>query len=481
MSRREQIRAVFAILSILILDLLAYYLALSLAYFLRVGLNQIVSIHFGMPFSFYSRMYWIPLIFMVAYAFEQLYGKRAPYWDEVGRMLKANLIAIGSVFAILALLKVADRFSRLFLLLLGLMVCLIQPVIRLWGKRLLHSLKIWCEPVVIFGTGTLGKSIADAFASDPYLGYRVTGFVSLKPGKSVVETSKRRQFPILCTFNEVVDQGSLANATRFVFAEETLANGEATRYLNEVIRHFRKVLVVPSSLQIPVLNTEPLHLFREQMMVFRINNNLLNPVSRFLKRTFDLASAFLSLPFLLPAVLVIALLIRLESRGTAFYSQDRIGFKGRIFRFYKFRTMYVNNEEILEQHLASNPEIREEWEQFKKLRGKDPRVTRIGRFLRKTSLDELPQIWNVFRGNMSLVGPRPYLPREQEEMKEEFSMIIAAKPGLTGLWQISGRNELAFQDRLKMDQWYVANWTLWLDVEILIKTIAVVLKREGAY
>jgi len=143
--------------------------------------------------------------------------------------------------------------------------------------------------------------------------------------------------------------------------------------------------------------------------------------------------------------------------------------------------MYLNSDEILQEFLEKNPEAKKEWDKYKKLKSYDPRVTKIGKFLRATSLDELPQIFNVLKGDMSLVGLRPYLPREISDMGEYKDIILLTRPGITGLWQISGRNELTFQDRLKLDTWYVLNWSLWLDIVILFKTIKVVLKREGAY
>ena len=143
--------------------------------------------------------------------------------------------------------------------------------------------------------------------------------------------------------------------------------------------------------------------------------------------------------------------------------------------------MYLNSDEILQEFLEKNPEAKKEWDKYKKLKSYDPRVTKIGKFLRATSLDELPQIFNVLKGDMSLVGLRPYLPREISDMGEYKDIILLTRPGITGLWQISGRNELTFQDRLKLDTWYVLNWSLWLDIVILFKTIKVVLNREGAY
>ncbi len=211
----------------------------------------------------------------------------------------------------------------------------------------------------------------------------------------------------------------------------------------------------------------------------RISTNSL--VNEGLKRAFDIIISILLLPFILPIIGLIAILIKIDSEGPVFFIQDRLGKNGKKFKCIKFRTMYVNNDEILEDYLKRNPEKREEWNKYKKLKSFDPRVTRVGRFLRKTSLDELPQIFNVIKGDMSLVGPRPYLPKEETDMGYFKNTILLTKPGITGLWQVSGRNELEFKVRLILDERYVLNWSFWLDLLIMLKTIKVVLKREGAY
>lgn len=479
---KEQVRKWTGVFLLICLDLSVYGISLSLAHGLRQNLNAIVTTQFNTPFRFYISVWWIPLIYMAIFFYEGLYNRRSPYWDEVGRLFRADFFATGVVFAILTLMKMSDRFSRLLLVLMWLCMSLLHPVFRLWGKRILFYLRIWREKVAIRGSGTLALSVADALASDRHMGFDVIGFVSPHSNdKTDVETPGGRNFPALGTLEQAIQSGIVSRSTQMVYAEEGQGSEAATARLNDMIRYFHNVLVVPSSLRIPMLNTEPLHLFREQIMVLKIKNNLLSPINRLIKRLFDLVLTLLAMPVVLLLGLVLAVLIRLESKGAAVFSQERIGCRGKSFRLYKFRSMYLNSEEILEHYLAENTQARAEWQQYRKLHGKDPRVTRIGRFIRRTSLDELLQLANVLKGNMSLVGPRPYLPDEQNEMKEKYSMIVAAKPGISGLWQISGRSNLDFQDRLHLDEWYVSNWTLWLDVEILIKTIGVVLKRDGAY
>lgn len=199
-----------------------------------------------------------------------------------------------------------------------------------------------------------------------------------------------------------------------------------------------------------------------------------------MKRAFDLAVVVLLAPLYLPLFIALGMVVKVSSAGPIFYSQKRIGYRGRYFSAWKFRTMIPNADQVLEDYLAANPALREEWEQDHKLRD-DPRITPIGRILRKTSLDELPQLWNVFLGQMSLVGPRPIVADEIDKYGTIFQEYIQVVPGITGLWQISGRNNTSYEERVALDSKYVRNWSLRWDVFILLRTVKTVLLREGAF
>jgi len=185
------------------------------------------------------------------------------------------------------------------------------------------------------------------------------------------------------------------------------------------------------------------------------------------------------LPFFVILHFIISILIKFDSRGSVFFKQERIGKDGKVFICYKYRSMYENGDEILREYLKKHPEEVLYYEKYHKYKN-DPRITRIGKFLRVTSLDELPQIINVIKGEMSFIGPRPYLPVEEKKMGNYKKYIFKVKPGITGLWQVSGRNNLTFEERLKLDKIYVENWSIWMDIKILLKTIKVVLFRIGA-
>lgn len=211
-----------------------------------------------------------------------------------------------------------------------------------------------------------------------------------------------------------------------------------------------------------------------------IRHNLLDPWSKRTKRALDLFGVMAVGLLISPLLLTVSLLIRLDSPGSAFYTHRRLGAGGEHFRCWKFRTMYANADTILEEHIGNNPAVGAEWEENFKLR-EDPRVTRMGRFLRKTSLDELPQLWNVLRGEMSLIGPRPIVDSEIEKYGEIYQLYRRIRPGISGLWQVSGRSETTYDERVGMDSDYVRNWSVWLDILILARTAHSVLCGRGAY
>ncbi|MEM7828573.1 MAG: exopolysaccharide biosynthesis polyprenyl glycosylphosphotransferase, partial [Candidatus Aenigmatarchaeota archaeon] len=253
-------------------------------------------------------------------------------------------------------------------------------------------------------------------------------------------------------------------------------------FVTKIRRSAKNVFILPDSSSLFSYYSYLFSTIYSDTLVLSIKNNLKEPFNIITKRLFDVAFCILLLPLILPTMFIIAILIKVDSKGPAIFKQRRMGRGGKAIMIYKFRTMYMNSDEILKDYLMNNPHAREEWELFRKLKKGDPRITRIGKFLRRTSLDELPQIFNVLKGEMSLVGPRPVSEEEIEKYYREFSdFYYEVQPGITGLWQVSGRNETDFPRRVFLDSIYALNWSLWLDIVILIKTIKSVVKGEGAY
>lgn len=214
-------------------------------------------------------------------------------------------------------------------------------------------------------------------------------------------------------------------------------------------------------------------------MIFRVQQNLAKLSSRILKRTFDIIGAISIIVILSPLLIYISHKVKKDG-GPAIYGHERVGKDGKSFKCLKFRSMVVNSKQVLEELLLSNADAKAEWDATFKLKN-DPRITKIGQFLRKTSLDELPQLFNVLKGEMSLVGPRPIITAELERYNDEVEYYLLSKPGMTGLWQVSGRSDVDYDTRVYLDAWYVKNWSMWNDIAILFKTITVVLKKDGAY
>jgi undecaprenyl-phosphate galactose phosphotransferase len=249
--------------------------------------------------------------------------------------------------------------------------------------------------------------------------------------------------------------------------------------LQRLSARYGDLSIIPPLRGLPLYGMELTHFFSHEVLMLTARNNLARPIPRLLKRLFDIAGSMILLVALAPLLAFLSWKIR-RSGGAAVFSHLRVGRYGKMFGCLKFRTMVRDADEILKRRLDDDPDARTEWEQSFKLKD-DPRITPIGAFLRRTSLDELPQLWNVLKGEMSLVGPRPIIEEELERYGDQVGYYLETRPGITGLWQISGRNNTSYDDRVALDSWYVRNWSLWYDLVILVKTINVVVKGQGAY
>ena len=253
-------------------------------------------------------------------------------------------------------------------------------------------------------------------------------------------------------------------------------NKEQKKQIYELSLSFPDLIYVMGESTLSSLSMKPLDL--AGLPAIHVKYNLLNIWARLMKRFADLTICILSIIVTLPIFFVLAALIYLDSPGPVIYIQKRIGKDKKTFNLYKFRTMVTNADVKLDELLKNDSTIRKEYQKYHKIHN-DPRITRIGRFLRKTSLDEFPQIWNVVRGEMSLVGPRAYLPNELEEMGEFTNIIVRVTPGITGWWQVMGRHNVTFQQRLIMDKYYIINFSLWMDLFIMVKTVWIIISGQG--
>jgi Undecaprenyl-phosphate galactose phosphotransferase, WbaP/exopolysaccharide biosynthesis polyprenyl glycosylphosphotransferase len=401
------------------------------------------------------------------------YTYRKPFWNELREVIITILALAVADLALAALAK--WQLSRIYWSILWSLSFILVPCCRYGMKKLLLHLGCWQWPSVIIGCGENAKDAYLALQSEKMMGFDVIGFVT---PDSHCTVSPIQNIPILNqNINLLVKQ---IPSIKFFIAVEY----EQRDLLDECLRHLtqigiRNVSVIPTLRGIPLYGTDVSHFFSHEVLMLRIRNNLARFSAQVLKRGFDiLVSSWLVL-LLSPVLAYICWKVSRDG-GSPIYGHERVGLKGRKFKCLKFRSMIINSQEILQNLLATDPDARAEWEKDFKLKN-DPRITPIGHFIRKTSLDELPQLWNVLKGEMSLVGPRPVVEAELERYGADVDYYFMTKPGMTGLWQVSGRNDTDYTTRVYLDTWYVKNWSLWYDIAIMFKTINVVLRRDGAY
>lgn len=395
--------------------------------------------------------------------------------EELRRQTYAVLatIAITATFAVM--LQFGDAVSRFVLAAAFLTLALCAPPVRQVVKWRLRRAGLWGKPVVVFSSGGPGDRVAALLEREWGLGYDPVAVFAGHPGQD------RRHY------EDTPDETSLQSATKLsrkfgvdtvIFAMPHTRREHLARLVHWASFAFRHVTVVPNLDGIANSGV----VARDLGGVFgvEIRYNLLDPWVRRIKRALDLAATAVGGVLVFPVLLMLCLLVWMESGGPVFYADRRMGRNGEPFSCLKFRTMVPDAEAALQRLLAEDPEARKEYARYHKLR-EDPRVTRIGGFLRKTSLDELPQLWNVLKGEMSLVGPRPYLPRESGDIGATQSDILRVYPGMTGPWQVSGRSGASFEDRVRMDNHYVRDWSVWLDLVLLARTVRTLMFDRSAY
>jgi undecaprenyl-phosphate galactose phosphotransferase len=464
-------------IALLATDLLIIALSLNLAILIRKGLLPYIADFPEFTVSV-STFWWVFPIWISFFTYEGLLTRRFSFWDEVRQLWRTIFFSTLAVFSILFLGRMGEKYSRTVIVLMGIVSFFVFPAIRINVKKLLRKVGLLRSKVLVIGAGKRGMIVAKALKEEQNLGYKVVGFLDDDPEKAGTLIGGVK-------VHKGIDKAGRYIGRSGINTVVVAIPGASKERLNEVINNLQhkteNILFVPDIMGIAVLGTRLQHFFREQAFALELQNNLARPLNIFIKRFFDFTvGTFLLLLSFVPMVIA-GLLIRLDSPGPALFSQYRIGRKGRTFRCYKFRTMFQDAEDKLKEILTENEDIRREWDQTWKIK-EDPRITRIGKFLRNTSLDEIPQIMNVLKGDMSLVGPRPVTKEEIDiYYKDTAELYYSVFPGITGLWQVSGRSDTSYDYRIALDSWYVRNWNLWLDIVILLKTMKVVLKREGAW
>ncbi|MEO0107968.1 MAG: sugar transferase, partial [candidate division WOR-3 bacterium] len=410
------LKRTIAITLLLVFDLASLAVCYVLAYQLRASIvpDLIPSLPALVDFRAFSNRYYLLAVYVTVFAYEGLYGRRLVLWEEIRRILRGTILATVLILMALYVTK-GYVLSRAVVLLASTLCLLVIPLMRTLARRLTISLGLMLEPVVIIGLDRNAGLLKAELERNWRLGYRVKG--NLDPSDPRLETPAGRS-----------DMLRAFGATSFIVSDSSF-DLRTPNHLENPGNEF--ILVINSSvLRSTNVEVEPL----ESLLLMRYRYNLLLPVNRIFKRILDLTIASLAFIILLPLGLFLALLVRLTSPGPVFFVQQRIGRGRRLFPCLKFRTMWLDAEERLPQVLSENPARRGEWTTYSRI-SNDPRITRFGRFLRRYSLDELPQLLNVLRGEMSLVGPRPYMPCETGKTGSSLDVITRVPPGITGPFQ----------------------------------------------
>ncbi len=367
-----------------------------------------------------------------------------------------------------------DDWSRGVLLASLLFAIIIPAFFEAVVRDLMIRCERWGQPIVILGAGKVGQDIAQMLRRRPELGMRPIGFFDDDRAK---QNTTIDGLPVLGTLKDAT--GLPRDAIKTALLAIPRLDGKHISRLVESLP-FHKTIVVPGLFGLQSVWLSPVDL--EGIVGLSVRNNLKVHSNYLIKRTLDLVVSIPLALFCLPVIIIAGIMIKLADGGPIFFAQERSGLHGKPINVLKLRTMYVDAQSRLERHLAADPAARAEWQRYFKLK-KDPRILPgIGQILRRTSLDELPQIRNVLRGEMSLVGPRPFPDYHLKQFSEEFQTYRCSVPqGLTGLWQVSARSDGDLKTQEILDTYYIRNWSLWLDIYILIRTVTIVICGKGAY
>lgn len=419
-------------------------------------------------------IYRYAVIFVCMYSLLRMNNHNMLIWQEMKNVLLFYIVFFVITFVVQPLKEVT-----IGIILSNLFICIGGFFITMIFKRYFHAIffKKFCDNVLIIGTGHFAQRLSTTCRSNRF---------ALANPVCYIQGDER------FTFNQevVVDDHPIHEfkdldecLRKYDIDVVTIAVTQATRddlkIINDALRG--KVKIVKFLPQVNSMFTYGSKIEDyDGLLMISNNEEHYNFLEKIIKRIIDIIGGLLGIILLLPVSIIIKILFLMDGdHDSIFFTQNRIGLNGKAIQIFKYRSMVPHAEEVLEELMKINPAIKEEYLTNKKLEN-DPRITKVGQFIRKTSIDELPQLINVFLGQMSLVGPRPYLFREQEDMGVYYKAIVKAKPGITGMWQVSGRSDLSFQNRLILDEYYCNNWNIWLDFTILVKTYKALITKDGA-
>lgn len=452
-------------------DAFALIFSFYIAYHIREVLYNSGLLSIPSPEVEYFYPYWYLLLFHILFLFIfDIYRMRYPFWIDVREIIKAILAGTVSIFFVLALLKISQEVSRFIILSVGFISLFAIPLLKALLKLILFKINLWQADVLVIAKPDADfESFTENLNKNWYVGYRLSHLIDVDS----LHKSSLAEFLNNENLEKVIKEKNIVLPILY-----KLDKNEFYDIFIKMDTFFEDIKLLPDLHSLFVNN---LRIENDgSILLINFENNLLRYNNRVLQYVFNKLASVVIFILLLPLLVVLGLLVLLDSRGPVIYKARRIGYSNTDFYVYKFRTMYQDADKKLKDLLDSNPEFKSEFERDFKLRD-DPRITRIGRFLRRTSLDELPQLINVLKGEMNLVGPRPIVRDEIKKYGSAFDELIKIKPGITGLWQVSGRNDLDYEKRVELDLFYIKNWSLWMDIMILMKTFFIVIKSRGAY
>lgn len=478
-NNRQRLQWNWLKVGMVLLDLITITAGFVVAYIIRFQMNIpfFYSGEENLPLSFYIRLgvVLIPLWILI-YAFAGLYSRQNILGGTREYALLFNATTIGMIMVILANFLVPQFIlARGWLLLTWIFAFFLASSGRFFLRRLVYALRaqgLFVTQALIIGANEESRLLAEQFNNQRASGLHVVGFVA---GNVPAGTEVFNHTCVLGGLDQLLSLSRDRNVEEIIVTSSAVSSDDIIQIFKlygiaeGVNLHLSSGLyeIITTGLQIHEVAAVPL---------VKVNKIRLTGIDQVLKTLVDYGLSIFALLVVIPLSVIFGILIKIDSKGPVFHRRRVMGMNGRSFDAFKFRTMVINGDEILEAH----PELKEELAREHKLKV-DPRITRVGRLLRKTSLDELPQVFNVLRGEMSLVGPRMISPEEMEKYQQLGMNLLTVKPGITGLWQVSGRSDVSYEQRVRIDMSYIRNWSIWLDVQIILRTIPAILSHRGAY
>jgi Undecaprenyl-phosphate galactose phosphotransferase WbaP len=431
----------------------------------------------GQPNTVIDLVMIIAVIFVGARYLVGDYSRRQLFWDGARSTTTALLVSGTAYSAAVSLLEPSGLVAGITVW-LGLIFAL--PTARQAMRLFLGRIGVWHLPTAIIGTSPMAQEVVPVLGQQLALGLKVQWVVP-ETAEKHLSSAFAGLTPLIVPPDELAPALMAAGCRQVILVPDDRTNTNQNDLIDQLVGADIAVAIVPSLRRLPLYGLSTNYFFGKDLLLLQVRNNLARLPQRIFKRSLDVIGAIILLMVLSPMFLLFAFLIWKEDRGPVFFRQNRVGRGGRDFACWKFRTMVVDAEDQMARWETENPVLLARYcESNFKLQA-DPRVTGIGDWMRRKSLDELPQLFNVLLGEMSLVGPRPLLRRELADYGAVISLYERVRPGITGLWQISGRSHTTFAERISYDEWYIKNWTVWYDLVILLQTVWVLLRGQGAY